>query len=97
MRHHPHDHHIFFNFESEVSLDAAAQQFERLSSALSERGELNLRSGNGESISVAPASPVLFAIRYEQMPRGEHKLRVEIEWIPDRSGRPQHGSTLEIG
>jgi hypothetical protein len=74
--HHPHGTGWLYNYEKELAVKEGLKSFAKIVSALFERGEVRL----GQTETVKPPERALFTIRYEQAPRGELKLKLEIEW-----------------
>jgi hypothetical protein len=76
--HQPHDAGWFYNYEKELSIKEGLAALSKVIKALTERGEVRLRK---ETVKLPESAR--FVIRYEQAPRGELKLKLEIEWEAD--------------
>ncbi len=91
--HHPHlalRHKWMVNSEQTNELADIAEQLIKIGQALKENGELTIND-----VNIAPQSQPLFIVRYERLPRGELKLKLEIEW-EDGTDVPEQNSTLII-
>ena len=89
---HP-QHEWLVNVEEERSLADIAQTLSAVASHLAADGQVIL---NGTI--VAPNDPCEFMVRYERLPRGEFKLKLELTWEPD-TVEPSDGieTGLKIG
>lgn len=91
--HHPHlalRHKWMVNSEQTNELADIGEQLIKIGQALKENGELTIND-----VNIAPQSQPLFIVRYERLPRGELKLKLEIEW-EDGTDVPEQNSTLII-
>lgn len=75
------------NYEEELPLNEGLEMFSKILTTLSQRGNVRIAGTD-----VQPPPEAWFMLRYERMPRGELKLKMEIEWIPDATNTaPGHG------
>jgi hypothetical protein len=85
-------HEWLVNVEADRPLHEIAQTLETVASKLRTDGSVKL---NG--VAVTPPDPCEFMVRYERLPHGEMKLKLELTWEPDavdyRSG---HATGLDI-
>ncbi len=91
--HHPHlalRHKWIVNSEQTHDLDAIGEQLVKIGQALIDNGELTLND-----VNIAPQQQPLFTVRYERLPRGELKLKLEIEWEDDTE-TPDQNTPLVI-
>ncbi len=91
--HHPHlalRHKWMVNSEQTNELADIGEQLIKIGQALKENGELTIND-----VNIAPQSQPLFIVRYERLPRGELKLKLEIEW-EDGADVPEQNSSLII-
>ena len=76
----PHPTGWISNFEEQLSLTEGAEMFGDVIAALRANGRVTI-----DGVAVEPPPEAWFTLRYEQMPKGELKLKLEIEWEPDAS------------
>lgn len=92
--HHPphhHDHEWMYNVEKEEKLDIIGSTIEKIGKFISERGNVKLGK-----ITVQPPKVCYFVVRYERMPEGELKLRIELEWEENEYGEDNKQDDLII-
>jgi hypothetical protein len=69
-------HKWLVNWENEATpLSQVAARLQELADALSDCGKVEI----GDSL-LEPSDPCVFVLRYEQMPRGELSLKIELRW-----------------
>ncbi len=73
--HHGHSQKWMVNSEQTDNLENIAEQLIKIGHALKENGELTIND-----VNIVPQQQPLFTVRYERLPRGELKLKLEIEW-----------------
>jgi len=79
--HHHRSHRWIINIEhNERSLAESASDIKSIAEALLAAGKVEIEQG-GETHILEPSDPCRFVIRHEQMPGGEHKLKIELEWL----------------
>ena len=73
-------HRWIINIEhDERALKDSAADMKSIAEALLAAGKVEIEQG-GETHILEPLDSCRFVIRYEQMPGGEHKLKIELEW-----------------
>jgi len=76
--HHPHHRHRqkwMVNSEQTLELKEIGEQLIKIGQALKENGELTIND-----VNIVPEQQPHFTVRYERLPRGDLKLKLEIEW-----------------
>ena len=96
MPQHHRSHRWIINIEhDERSLADNASDMKSIAEALLAAGKVEIEQG-GETHILEPLDPSGFVLRYEQMPGGEYKLKIELEW--HRSVSPSNpGGPVRIG
>lgn len=92
--HHPphhHDHEWMYNVEKEEDLNRIGSTIEKIGKLISERGYVKL--GN---VTIKPPKVCYFVLRYERMPEGELKLKIELEWEEDEYPEDEEQDELKI-
>jgi len=85
-------HRWIINIENdERVLAESASDIKSVAEALLAAGRIEIEQG-GETHILAPSDPCSFVLRYEQMPGGEHKLKIELEWHRSASSSNPAGS-----
>jgi len=80
MPQHHRSHRWIINIENEErSLSDSAADIKSIAEALLSTGKVEIEQG-GETHILEPLDPSGFVLRYEQMPGGEYKLKIELEW-----------------
>lgn len=83
--HGPHHHKWLVNVEyDQRSLADVASDLRNIADCLAAGGAIELEQA-GQKHQLNPSDPCSFVLRYELMPRGEHKLKIELEWEPGNS------------
>lgn len=88
--HDPRPPEWLINDEKQRPLADVAQRLQKIGALLQERGAVRLGD-----IEVRPMDTVFFVTRYERMPRGELKLKLELTWGEGMRG-PQQEAELPI-
>jgi len=76
--HHPHHRQRqkwMVNSEQTLELKDIGEQLIKIGQALKEKGELTIND-----VNIIPEQQPHFTVRYERLPRGDLKLKLEIEW-----------------
>lgn len=77
--HPPHPPHAYAQFikdeEIERDLGDIGARLQKIGQALADRGEVTL-----DDVTVKPADPCTYIMRYERMPAGELSLKIELLW-----------------
>lgn len=73
--HHIHHQKWMVNSEQTERLENIADQLIKIGQALKENGELTIND-----VNITPQVESLFTVRYERLPRGELRLKLEVEW-----------------
>lgn len=92
----PHRDHVFMvNQGGRLDLSDIAARIQKIGKILQDSGFLTLKSGDKE-VEVRPPNPCDWLLRYEKLPRGELKLKIELEWEENQKQSPDSDDNWEI-
>lgn len=87
--HHPHHHAEptwWLNLEREQTVAAFGDMLEKIARKLQEKGSVTIQGHE-----IRPPQECLTVVRYERAPRGEIRLKIELEWEEVREAEPDNG------
>ena len=97
MLHRHHSHREIINIEQEERSRAEyASDIRAIAEALLSAGKVEIEQ-NGETVILEPADRCRSVFRYEQVPQGEYKFKIELEWQPATPNLSSTGGPIRIG
>lgn len=86
-----HDHEWYVNDERRRSLADIGERLAQIGGRLKDSGSVKL-----DGVEIRPSAEPWCVIRYERMPHGELKLKIDIEWVDGDSGEPDDGESADL-